>query len=137
MANVVLPKVRIFIPCLGVDLEPGLPCTIHNPLHTIRLPPGAGTDYVLDEMWFYVVLTDGVGTFRLSVELYGGEGIIAQKSAPHGHTFKGGTQLNAVEMRIQMRRLPFARPGLHELRFVANHAHLEEGGTAFLRVLPE
>ncbi len=64
MANVVLPKVRMSIPCLAVDLEPGMPVTIHSPLHTIRMAPGVSEKYLLDGMWFYVVLTDGDGTFK-------------------------------------------------------------------------
>jgi hypothetical protein len=136
MANVVLPKVRMFIPCLAVDLEAGKPVTIHSPLHTIRMAPGVTEKYVIDEIWFYVVLTDGVGTFRLSVDLYGMEEIVLGKSEPEQVTFSGGAQLGVEELRVPMESVPFARPGLYEFKLIANHAHLEDGGTALLRVLP-
>ena|ERR1051325_1317850 len=136
MANVVLPKVRMFIPCLGVDLDAAAPVTIHSPLHTIRMAPGVSENYLLDELWFYVVLTDGVGTFRLSVELYGMDEVVLGKSKPTEVTLIGGAQLTAREVRIQMTSAPIPRPGLYEFRLVANHAHLDEGGTALLRILP-
>jgi hypothetical protein len=136
MAKVVLPKVRMFIPCLAIDLEPGKPRTIHSPLHTIRMPPGVSEKYLLDEMCFYVVLTDGVGTFRLSVELYGMDDIVLAKSEPEQVAFIGGAQLSVKELRVPMALVPFARPGLYEFKLIANHAHLEDGGTALLRVLP-
>jgi hypothetical protein len=93
MANVVLPKVRMFIPCLAVDLEPGKSRTIYSPLHTIRMLSGVSEKYLLNEMWFYVVLTDGVGTFRLSVELYGLDEIVLGKSEPEQVTVRGAHSL--------------------------------------------
>ncbi len=135
MANVVLPKVRMFIPCAGVDLEPGKPVTIHSPLHTIRMPAGVSEDFVLEELWFYAVLTDGVGTFNLSVVLYGMDEIALRKSVSEHAVFVGGTQLNVKQVPFQMTLAPFAHPGLYEFRLLANHAHLAEGGTALLRVL--
>jgi hypothetical protein len=136
MANVVLPKVRMFIPCLAVDLEPSKPVTIHSPLHTIRMPPGVSEKYLLDELWFYVVLTDGVGTFRLSVELHGMDDIVLGKGEPGQVTFAGGAQLTVKELRLSMKSVPFAHPGLYDFILVANHARLEDGGMALLRVLP-
>ena len=136
MANVVMPKVRMFIPCLAVELGAGTPVTIRNPLHTIRMAPGVTAKYILYEMWFYIVLTDGVGTFRLSVELHGMDDIVLSKTEPELVTFVGGSQLIVRELRIPMESVPLARPGLYEFRLLANHAHLEEGGTALLRVLP-
>jgi hypothetical protein len=135
MANVVLPKVRMFIPCLAIDLEADKPVTVYSPLHTIRMAPGVTEKYLLNEMWFYIVLTDAVGTFRLTVELYDMEEIVLRKSKPEQVAFVGGAQLNLKEMRVQMKAAPFARPGLYEFRLIANHAHLEDGGTALLRVL--
>lgn len=135
MASVVLPNVRMFIPCFAVDLEPGATCTIHFPLHTIRMPPEHGTKFVLDEIWFYVVLTDGLGSFRLTVELCSEEGIILRRSPPSPVTFKAGGQLTVTELAIPMTDAPLPHPGLYEFRLVANHAVVQEGGTALLRVL--
>ena len=126
----------MFIPCLSVDLEPGKPVTIHSPLHTIRMAPGITEKYVIDAMWFYVVLSDGVGTFRLSVEMNESDDIVLAKSEPGEVRFVGGAQLNVKEVRIPMESVPFAYPGLYEFKLIANHAHLEDGGTALLRVLP-
>ena len=136
MANVVLPRVRMFIPCLGIDLEPGVVRTIHSPLHTIRMLPGVNQNYLVDELWFYVVLTDGVGTFRLSVEMRGDEDTVVKRSEPRTLVFAGGQQLEVNELPLRMAPVPFRRPGIYEFRLVANHAHLEDGGTALLRVLP-
>ena len=135
MANVVLPKVRMFIPCVGVDLDPKRPVVIYSPLHTIRMAPGIKEKYLLDEMWFYVVLTDAVGAFRLSVELFGTEDVVLRKSKPENVTFVGGTQLNAKELRLPMKSVPFPHAGLYEFRLLANHAPLD-GGVALLRMLP-
>jgi hypothetical protein len=136
VANVVLPKVRMFIPCLGVGQEPGSGVTIHTPLHTVRLPAGVIGNVLLTDLWFYVVLTDGVGKFRLSVEVRGTDDIILGKSELHQVTFVGGDQLSVKEISLYLMSLPLARPGLYEFRLVANHVHLEDGGTALLRVLP-
>src|SRR5438552_3962831 len=110
MANVVLPKVRMFIPCLGVNLEPGIVRTIYGPLHTIRMPPGVDKNYLLDEIGFYVVLTDGVGTFRLRVEMRGDDEIVLKRTKPVLCVFKGGTQLDATEIAITMKLVPILRP---------------------------
>jgi hypothetical protein len=137
MANLVLPKVRMFIPCLSVDLAPGKVRTIHGPLHTIRMPPGLVDNYLLEEIWFYVVLTDGIGTFRLRIEMRGDDDIALKRSAPVAVAFKAGMQLNTTELAIGMRMVPFPRAGLYAFRLVANHAYLDERGTALLRLLPE
>jgi len=137
MANVVLPKVRMFIPCMGVNLEPGIVRTIYGPLHTIRMPPGVDKNYLLDEIFFYIVLTDGVGTFRLRVEMRGADDIVLKKTEPVLCLFKGGTQLDAMEIAVTMKLVPIVRAGLYEFTLVANHASLHEGGVAVLRVLPE
>jgi hypothetical protein len=136
VANVVLPKVRMFVPCIAVRLQRGKAVTIRSPLHTIRMPSGVTDKYLLDEAWFYTVLTDGVGRFRLSVELRDMDDIILQKSEPQELVFSGGDQLNVKEVGVCMTSVPFPRPGLYEFKLIANHAHLEQGGTAFLRVLP-
>ncbi|HZZ82009.1 MAG TPA: hypothetical protein VFE62_26150 [Gemmataceae bacterium] len=136
MASVVLPKVRMFIPCLSVTLEAGKPVTIHSPLHTIRMPLGVTEKYLLDELFFYVVLTDAVGAFRLTVEMRSVDDIVLQRSESEQVKFVGGAKLKVKELGIRMISVPFGRPGLFEFRLFANHAHLEEGGTAMLRVLP-
>jgi hypothetical protein len=40
------------------------------------------------------------------------------------------------ELRLPMESVPFPWPGLYEFRLIANHAHLEDGGTALWRLLP-
>ncbi|MBI3823013.1 MAG: hypothetical protein HY289_10100 [Planctomycetes bacterium] len=137
MANVVLPKVRMFIPCLAVDLEPGLVRTVYGPLHTIRMPPDVDKNYLLDEITFYIVLTDGVGAFRLKVEMRGEDDIVLKRSDPVLCRFRGGMQLDSIEIAITVRSAPIARAGLYEFHLIANHASLHEGGVAVLRVLPE
>lgn len=137
MANVVLPKVRMFIPCMNVVLEPGTIRTIYGPLHTIRMPPGVSENYLLDEICFYIVLTDGVGTFRLRVEMRGADGIVLKRSDPVLCRFKGGMQLNSIELAITIKSAPIVRAGLYEFHLIANHAHLGDSGVAALRVLPE
>jgi hypothetical protein len=76
------------------------------------------------------------GRLRLGVELYGMENVVLRKSELEQVTFIGGAQLNMQEVCIQMTLAPFARPGFYEFRLIANHAHLEDGGTSLLRVLP-
>ena len=109
--------------------------TVRSPLHTIRMATGVSENYLADELWFYVVLTDGVGTFNLSVVLFGMEEIALRKSEPEHAVFVGGAQLNVKEVCIHMTSAPFAHPGLYEFRLLANHAHLVDGGTSLLRVL--
>jgi hypothetical protein len=122
---------------MNVVLEPGTIRTIYGPLHTIRMPPGVDKNYLVDEIYFYVALTDGVGTFRLSVEMRGDDDIVLRKTEPVLCLFKGGTQLGAMEIAITMKMVPILRAGLYEFRLVANHALLHEGGIAVLRVLSE
>src|SRR5688572_14368473 len=93
MANVVLPKVRMFIPCMNIDIGPHTSCTIHSPLHTIRMPPGITAKYKIDAISFYIVLTDGVGAFRLRVELHGDEQTVLKRTDSVLCQFKGGSQL--------------------------------------------
>lgn len=114
MANVVLPKARLFVPCVAVRLKPGKPVTIRSPLHTIRMPPGVAEKFLLDEIWFYAVLTDGVGKFRLHVELRDVDDIVLRRSGPQELVFARGEQLNAKEVSVHMTSVPFARPGLYE-----------------------
>jgi hypothetical protein len=132
MANIVLPKVRLFVPCLSIVLEHGKPRTITDPLHTIRMAPGENRY----DLWCYAQLTDGVGQFRLAVAVYNEEGIIVGKSTPQMYDFLTGSQLIVRESKILLQNVPFARPGIYVFALLANHAHLEEGGTALLRVLP-
>ena len=135
MANVVLPKVRLFVACLDVSLEPGSPRAIIDPLHTIRMPPGMNANYIVDDLWFFAQLTDGVGRFILSTELHNDEGMVVAKSNRVSLDFPGGKQLNVQEVRLSMHFVPFSRPGFYDFKLIVTHAHLEEGGTACLRVL--
>jgi hypothetical protein len=134
MANVILPSVKMFIPCLDLDVKPVV--VIYSPVHTIRMPPGVTVDYLLDEIWFYVALTDAVGRFRLSVEMLGEEEIILARSEIQTSRFSGGMQLREMIFGFSIATVPLPRPGLYEFRLVANHTHLRDGGTAILRVLP-
>src|ERR1035438_7779155 len=122
MANVVLPKVRMFIPCMNVVLAPGTVRIIHGPLHTIRMPPGVDKNYMLDEISFFIVLTDGVGTFSLKVEMRGDDDIVLKKTEPVLCLFKGGMQLDVMEIAVTMKQVPIVRAGLYEFKLVANHA---------------
>jgi hypothetical protein len=130
VARVVKPIVRLFFPCedATLDLEDES-WTLKNPLHTISLPPGATG---VKELWLYAQLTEGVGTFNLSVEMRTEEGIrIGKGSPPSSRSFPGGVAV--VEEVFHLVNVPFARPGLYEFVLLANHAELE-GGKSYLRV---
>jgi hypothetical protein len=89
------------------------------------------------DIWFYVQLTDGVGTFRLLVELQNEEGIIVGKTLPYRVDFPGGSQLAVHEVKFVLEQAPFANPGVYVFKLIANHSELGEMGTATLRVLAE
>jgi len=132
MAMVVKPIVRLFFPCEDavLDMEDGA-WTLRNPLHTVSLPPGVTG---VGEIWLYAQLTEGVGTFNLSVEMRNEEGIrIGKRSPPSNRNFPGGVAV--VEEVFHLVNVPFPRPGLYEFVLLANHAELE-GGKTYLRVEP-
>ena len=59
--------------------------------------------------------------------------IVVKRSEPHAISYAGG-QLDTQELPIRMALVPL--PGIYEFRLIANYAHLEDGGTALLRVFP-
>lgn len=120
----VLPIVRLFFPCDAAVLDlQDMTWSLRNPWHTVWMPPGVTERFVQREVWLYAQLTDGIGTFRLNVELLDEGGIVPQN------------QLLVTEAVFHMTNVPFPRPGLFTFKLKANYAELQ-GGTAELRALP-
>ena len=134
MAVLVKPIVRLFFACdeAVLDMEDEK-WTLKNPWHTVAMPQGVAEDFCQEEIWFYAQLTEGVGTFNLSVELRDEAGLRVGRSKPSIREFPGGMVM--VEEVFQLTKMEFARPGLYEFVLLANHAELE-GGRSYVRVLP-
>jgi hypothetical protein len=139
MADRVLPIVPLMFPCEQAQHDPQAgEVIVVNPWATVALPPGASFPFDVDELWVVAQLTDGVGTFRLLVEMRqrhddGTERVVG-RSDWTTLTFPGGGQLGVYDAVFRMTEVPFDEPGLYEFRVLADGEDLE-GHTPTLRIL--
>jgi hypothetical protein len=135
----VLPSVPLLFPCEEAHHDPQSgEVLVRNPWATVALPPGSSFPFDVEELWVYARFTDGVGTFRLSVEMRqrydDGSERAGGRSDIMTVTFLGGTQLGVFDRAFRMRMVPFDEPGLYEFRVLADDEELA-GHTPTLRVL--
>lgn len=139
MAPAVRPIVRLVMPCDEVHHDPAADrVTLIDPLPVAALPPGQSFPVVVTELWVYTQLTEGVGTFRLSVEVRQvyDEGIPPRpvgRSETRHLTFPGANQLNVYDVPFRVTDVPFEGPGFYEFRVLADDQELQ-GQTALMRV---
>lgn len=68
------PTVRLFVLCAdallhvpeSLDLLDGY-WELHNPFHTVWMPPEITRNFRVKELFAYVQLTDGIGTFNIGL----------------------------------------------------------------------
>ena len=146
MASTVLPTVRLIFPCDDAQIDPQTQkWVIRHPWSTVFLPAGARFPFRLVEMKVYAQLTDGIGSFRLSVEMVqvrddGSRRFIGAGAATQ-MSFPGNQRFLALDGVFHMKRVPFREAGLYEFRMIAETGADEfqplPGQTALLRVLDQ
>jgi hypothetical protein len=144
MAGTVLPTVRLIFPCDDARLDPQTrKWEIRHPWSAVFLPPGARFPFRLIELKVYAQLTDGIGSFNLSVEMLqvrdDGSRRSIGSSAATAMTFPSNQRFLAFDGAFHMKRVPFREAGLYEFRMIAETGEDVyqplPGQTALLRVL--
>lgn len=132
MGNV-RPRVELCFACADAKLESDGTWTLRNPFSSVWMPPGIAEYFRGSEFFVYSRLTDGVGEFRLSVQVRVFDtNTILMQSPPVPRKFPED-RLEVLEVVFHMTNIPFPRPGLYEIKIPANHAELE-GGSVFIRL---
>ena len=111
-----------------------------NPWAAVTLPEGVSFPIDLEELWVFAQLTDGVGTFQLSIEMR--QRLDDGTERPVGESswttlaFPGGGQLGVHDAIFRMTDVPFDEPGLYEFRVLADGEELD-GPVSVLRVFDQ
>lgn len=140
MAKDVPPVVRLVVPCEAIDHDTAANrIVLTNPLAVAEIPDGATLPFDVAELWVYAQLAEGVGTFRLSVDLRqvyddGTPPRSVGRSELRQLTLPGASQLTVFDIPFRMTDVPFDGSGLYEFRVLAGDEELE-GRTAVLRIL--
>jgi hypothetical protein len=128
MADRVLPIVTLVFPCQQAQLESG-DVIILNPWASVALPDGVSFPIDLEELWIFAQLTDGVGTFKVSVEMrrrFDDGTVQAVGDSPLiTLSFPGGGQLGVQDAIFRMTNVPFDDPGLYEFILMADGEELD------------
>jgi hypothetical protein len=130
MADHVLPAVRLLFACDdAIRDDHDEKWVLKHPWSTVMLPEGATFPFLAEELYIFALMTDGVGTFDLRVELWqvgeDGRRRFVGQSAVKPMTFRAGDQLLAFDEVFKMRRVPFQEAGLYRFRVIAE---LGDGG---------
>lgn len=146
MADRVIPTVRLIFPADDaiLDLADGN-WQLKNPWGSVlALPPGSRFPFRAEEAWVYVQLTDGVGEFRLSVELRQLRDDRTRRtvgwSEATPYNLPGGAQIFSTDAVFRLKNLPFREAGLYEFYVTAEDERAGDrielpGQTAVIRVL--
>lgn len=124
MADRVVPLVRLVLPVRRalIDLADEQ-WVLRDPLAIAYLPAGKRFPFRKSELWVYVQLTDGLGTWEVAVEMrqrrddgsYRFVGIGAMTPLE----FEPGPRLATKATAFELRNVPFREEGLYEFRVVA------------------
>jgi hypothetical protein len=139
MAERVLPTVPLLFPCEEAHHEDEQ-VVVLNPWAAVALPDGTSFPIDIEELWVFAQLTDGVGTFRLTVEMRqrlddGTERRVGE-SPWTSLRFPGGGQLGVHDAIFRLTDVPFDEPSLYEFRVLADGEELE-GHLPTLRVFDQ
>ena len=140
------PTVRLFIVCADAVLQ--VPQTddlqyafweIHNPYHTVWMPPGVKKNFVMHKLCVYAQLTDGLGTFNFGLKVEQVDLVNPKRNKVMG--LVGPIQVtfdnpwDVIEEVVQFNNIPFPRPGQYLFSLIENGKELP-GGSTYLRVMP-
>jgi hypothetical protein len=136
MADRVLPIVQLFFPCESATLDlVDEKWLLKGPFYAVEAPTDLAFPFQVGELFLYVQLLYGVGTFNLAIQFVDQEsGVILATSGPIQRIFSAANRSSVTEEVFELRNLTFPRPGVYEFRLVGNHTELQ-GGIAVLRVL--
>ena len=112
------PVVRQFIPCLGARCDTSVSpnrYTLDGPFYALSPPPGLGYPFRAAEIWLFCQLSDATGPHVFAVDLsYDLDAVVREL-----RTFRvdlGPDRLAVRHYAVQVRDVPFRRPGLYEFR---------------------
>jgi hypothetical protein len=132
--------VRLFVICAKAELNATAEVyTLVDPMVVVQMPPGRTTEHVQEELFLYLQLSDGLGEFDVSVEMWCDhagpefEGVPVVRSPVVRQTFPH--KLTVVEMAFRLDQVPFPKPALYEF-VVRAGGEVVRGETGFIRVLP-
>ena len=137
MADRVKPIVDLLFPCdeIRYDAADGS-FTLVRPWHTtLRMPRGVTRDAILDNLWVFASLLDGVGEFHFSIEIRNEGGLRVARSRSVKHLFGIDDRLFAKQFAFCLSEVKFGKPGLFRICLLAGEAELENGFKN-VRVLP-
>jgi hypothetical protein len=134
MPNGQTPFVLQFLPCEWAAFNPTANAwLLTRPLHTTARSAGSTTLYLLPELWLYVQLTDGIGTYDIRVEcrtaetsLFIGASRIVRRTFPPN-------RLDVVETAFCFRNLPLPESGVYEFRLLADDIPLQPTARLLVR----
>ncbi len=141
-----LPTVRLFVVCADAvlnapassDLLDGY-WEIHNPYHTVWMPPGTVKNFGVIELYAYFQLTDGFGSFDFGLTVEEMDlanpkrNRLLGRSPPIPLSFEN--LWDVVEETVKLIRVPFPRPGQYSFRLMEGGKELP-GGSVVLRIMP-
>jgi hypothetical protein len=140
------PVARLFIVCADAvfqfsthpDLR-GAYWELHNPIHTVWMPEGIRSNFIVRDLHTYIQLTDGLGDFYFGITI---EEVDLANPKRDRIVYRSDTipfsfenPWIVLQKPVKLSQVPFLRPGLFRFR-LASEGREVEGGTAFIRVMP-
>lgn len=134
----VKPRLRLALLCSHVDFDAnGLPFSLHEPIHTLQIPPGTTGRYHPPPLALYCQLEDAVGTFPFSVEVRDEQGFAINPNAPRVVVAFPGTAYRAVPLEQVLEvDITFPGPGVFFVHLVCNHRSMHEPASPDDRPFP-
>ena len=129
MADRVLPRVELLFRCKEVVYDPETGCyTIIQPgSSTLQMPTGQVENAVLENMWVFAHVVDGVGEIQFHVEVRYTANLVVARSASFGHRFTVETRTLTKQMAFCLPTVPLKRPGAYRICLMAGESELENG----------
>ena len=124
----VKPRLRLALLCSHVDFDAnGLPFSLHEPIHTLQIPPGTTGRYRPPPLALYTQIEDAVGTFSFSVEVWDEQGFVINPNPPRLTGVFPGTAYRALPFeQVYEVDVEFPGPGVYFVHLMCNHRSLHE-----------
>ncbi len=129
----VLPQIIRFFPCADADAddETGR-ITLIDPFSIVLLPNDTEYPCEISDIFFYVHVAAGLGTFYCCLEARAENGLAVLRTKPKAVVFDGDNRFHGIEFLLHLPSWDIPGPGLYQFSLFANHVP-EPIGTTEIR----
>jgi hypothetical protein len=116
------PRIRLFFICAHCEIdEQSNTITLVNPVFELRLPKDVQFPFIVGSLYAYANLSEGLGSFRLHVEVSDEEGRLITKSKPFRVDYTVANRKEGDEYVFAIPEFKIEKPGVYTVGLYQNY----------------